>query len=130
MLGAILLAGLTLFVGLTQTGSGDSTRVVGRVTGGPHASPVPKVWVVATSASQVVQTQTDERGQYAFLTLLPGVYRLTAYPEWNGAMYEVETLVASGRAVGACASAEPALVELSAGVEYLANLELETPCRR
>ncbi|MBV8372541.1 MAG: carboxypeptidase regulatory-like domain-containing protein, partial [Candidatus Eremiobacteraeota bacterium] len=89
MVSAVVLAGLTLFLGLTQTGSGDSSRVVGKVTSGPHGAPASKAWVTATSASQIVQTQTDNRGRYAFLTLLPGVYRIWAEPAWRGAMYDI-----------------------------------------
>ena len=96
MLAAILLAELTLFVGLTQTGSGDSTRVVGRVTCHAHSQPVPHAMVIASSDSELAETQADGRGRYAFLTLLPGVYSLTACADSTGCgdVYGVTTVFA------------------------------------
>lgn len=120
MLAAILLAGVTLFVGLTQTGFNDSTRVVGRVFGGPH--PAANVVVMAISDSDVRTTRTDSHGRYAFLTLFPGVYRLTAFAPEYAAHYE-------SLAKPLCSDDSQSDVELSAGVEYLANLELATSCR-
>jgi len=122
MLGAILLAGLTLFVGLTQTGSGDSYRVIGTVTSGTRENrPISHAWVVATSDSDFQQTRADDRGRYFFLTLLPGVYHLMAFP-----------IDATGEGRGgstpfSCENPDT-LVELSAGVEYLANLDLVPAC--
>jgi hypothetical protein len=113
MLAAILVAGLTLFLGLTQTGIDDATQVVGRVTSGPQSRPSSNASVVAASGSQIAWTRADRDGRYAFLTLLPGVYSLTAY---------------EGNDTGLCQSGEQTLVELSAGVQYLANLSIEEPC--
>lgn len=112
---AILLAQLTLFMGLTQTGSGDSTRVVGRV--GSQSHPAAHAVVIATSDSDVRTTIADARGHYAFLTLLPGVYRLTACQPLPPAQ------ILQPHAAGAAES----FLELSAGIEYLANLSPE-PC--
>jgi hypothetical protein len=130
MLAAILLAELTLFVGLTQTGSGDSTRVVGRVMCHSHSQPVPHAMVVASSDSEIAETEADGRGRYAFLTLLPGVYSLTACAATGcaGDVYSLggvrladQPLSQSDRSVS--------FVELSAGVEYLANIAVAAPCR-
>ena len=120
MLAAILLAGVTLFVGLTQTGFGDATRVVGRVFHGPESRPAAHVIVMAASNSDVRTTITDSHGRYAFLTLLPGVYRLAACGE---AMDEGAVV----RTLRSCAD-EDSFLELSAGVEYLANLSLGPNC--
>jgi len=122
MLAAILLAELTLFVGLTQTGSGDSTRMVGRVTEGSR--PAPYAFVVATSDSDVRTTVADAHGRYTFMTLLPGVYRLYACPRLG----VVDIIVGPKSAPPVPRTLEPqadlegSFVELSAGVEYLANL--------
>lgn len=76
-----ILAALTLFLGLTQTGTDDSTRVRGTVTtGGVENRPIPNALVVASSDSDVRETRADASGRYVFLTLLPGVYQLSAYP--------------------------------------------------
>lgn len=120
MLASIILAGLTLFVGLTQTGFGDSTRVVGRVFGGSH--PAANVVVMAISDSDVRVTRTDGHGRYAFLTLFPGVYQLTAVTPDFAARYDAVVKPH-------CADDSESEVELSAGVEYLANLQLATSCR-
>ncbi|MGA8534728.1 MAG: carboxypeptidase-like regulatory domain-containing protein [Candidatus Tumulicola sp.] len=123
MIAAAVLGVVTLFVGLTQTGSGDSTRVIGTVTGGPACRPVPHARVVASSPSEVAETKADGRGRYAFLTLLPGVYDLTATPDW-AASYDAKPSPARATqpSRSRCSNDEPALVELSAGVEYLINL--------
>ena len=124
MLAAILLAELTLFVGLTQTGSGDSTRVVGRIT--QDSRPAAYAVVFAKSDSDVQWTLADAHGRYTFMTLLPGVYRFYAcyrskpvirdpIPAVKGAPYAPLTLEPRSDSEGAFA-------ELSAGVEYLANL--------
>lgn len=134
MFAAILLAELTLFLGLTQTGSGDSTRLVGRVT--QDSQPAAGAVVVATSDSDVRSTVADAHGRYAFMTLLPGVYRLSACLP-NAA--EITT-VTNPRAVpsqprlktisiiGSESGSEAGFAELSAGIEYLANLTLGTGC--
>ena len=131
MLAAILLAELTLFVGLTQTGSGDSTRVVGRVTCHAHSQPVPHAMVIASSDSELAETQADGRGRYAFLTLLPGVYSLTACADSTGCgdVYGVTTVFAHQDQLLPQAEAAGGYVELSAGVEYLANIAVADPCR-
>lgn len=115
MLPSIVLAGLTLFVGLTQTGINDSTRVVGRVMSGSHVRPVSNAVVVATSDSEVAETNTDSHGRFELMTLLPGIYQLTALAGCEGDIYGV--------------SGESNFVELSAGVEYLANLDVAMRCR-
>ena len=120
MLAAILLAGVTLFVGLTQTGFGDATRVVGRVFHGSGPHPAAGVVVMAASDSEIRTTITDSRGGYAFLMLLPGVYRLEACEPFD------EATIA--RTLRPCATAEESFYELSAGVEYLANLSLGPNC--
>ncbi|MEO6834882.1 MAG: carboxypeptidase-like regulatory domain-containing protein [Candidatus Tumulicola sp.] len=136
MLAALLLAGVTAFVGIAQTGSGDSTRVRGTVTsGGPQSRPVVAAWVVATSDSDVRQTRADAKGRYLFLTLLPGVYRIFAYPpsaspngrHAGGAIfYAGKNKLVSAR-VQSCSDAESP-VELAAGVEYMVNVDLVTFC--
>ncbi len=118
MLAAILLAELTLFVGLTQTGSGDSTRVVGRVMCHSHSEPVPHAKVVAISDSEVAETRADGHGRYTFLTLLPGEYQLIA----TSAAPVTPRATHGWNDVGN-------FVDLSAGVEYLANIAVATPCR-
>lgn len=132
-----ILAALTLFLGLTQTGTDDSTRVRGTVTtGGVENRPIPNALVVAASDSDVRETRADASGRYVFLTLLPGVYRLSAYPSGakengphaTGAIFLVNASAASHRAVARCLEDAETLVELSAGVEYLANLDLIARC--
>ncbi len=131
MLAAILLAELTLFVGLTQTGSGDSTRVVGRVTCHSHSHPIPHATVMASSDSEVAETEADGRGRYAFLTLLPGVYSLTACADSTGCgdVYGISSTFANRERLLPQAEAAANFVELSAGVEYLANIAVASPCR-
>ena len=132
MVAAIILAGLTLFVGLTQTGINDSTRVVGRVMSGPHGDPVSNAWVVMTSDSEVAQTRTDARGRYAFLTLLPGVYRFSVFghkPRCAVEAYYVANGTRFSPAARLNALDDPEdVAELSAGVEYLANLTITANC--
>lgn len=118
MVAAIVLAGLTLFVGLTQTGINDSTRVVGRVLSGAHGDSVSNAWVIMTSDSEVAQTRTDAHGRYAFLTLLPGVYRFSVL----GAKPRCP------RARSIALNDLEDVAELSAGVEYLANLTIPANC--
>lgn len=125
MLAAILLAELTLFVGLTQTGSGDSTRVVGRVSCHLHSQPIPHAKVVAISDSEVAETQADGHGRYAFLTLLPGAYQLIA----TTAIYNVTSAAAVAPRATHGWNDVGNFVDLSAGVEYLANIAVATPCR-
>jgi hypothetical protein len=141
MLAAILLAELTLFVGLTQTGSGDSSRVVGRVMCHSHSQTVPHAKVVAISDSEVAETQADGHGRYAFLTLLPGAYQLIATTPacsdfarcedlgWTGAIYDVTSAAAVTPRVTHEWNDAGNFVELSAGVEYLANIAVAAPCR-
>lgn len=137
MIAAILLAGLTAFAGLTQTGVDDSTRVRGTVTGsGPGSRPAADAWVVAASGSEVRRTRADAYGRYVFLTLLPGVYTMYAYPgngNPNGPHVgaAIFTRAANGTATGAerCLADAMSDVELFAGVEYLVNLDLVTNCR-
>ncbi|HKU80548.1 MAG TPA: carboxypeptidase-like regulatory domain-containing protein [Candidatus Tumulicola sp.] len=130
----VVFAAVTVFYGLTQTGNDDSTRVRGTVTAGARETRrVPNAWVVATSDSDVRVTRADARGDYVFLTLLPGVYRLAAYRSL------AEPYVPSGPSSHAagwiemvrrdCPSAEEDLVELSAGIEYQADLNLSVRCR-
>lgn len=131
---AAILAVVTVFYGLTQTGSGDSTRVRGTVTTGtPNGRRVPNAWVTATSGSDVRVTRADARGDYVFLTLLPGVYHLSALPaapERNAGLIELH-----GGATGfvtllpPCRRDDESLLELSAGIEYQANLDLRRSCR-
>ena len=137
MIAAILLAGLTAFAGLTQTGVDDSTRVRGTVTGsGPESRPAADAWVVAASDSEVTRTRADAHGRYVFLTLLPGVYRMFAYPGSDNSDgphvgAAIFTRAANGSATGAqrCMADAMSDVELFAGVEYLVNLDLVTDCR-
>lgn len=124
MLAAVVLAGVTLFVGLTQTGINDSTRVVGRVTYSPRR-PASTAFVTATSDSEIAQTRVDAHGNYAFLTLIPGVYRLTACEPRSGRLYDLVKPTNHGPEA---VDEEDSLVELSAGVEYLANLTVTGPC--
>lgn len=132
---AILLAAVTVFYGLTQTGNDDSTRIRGTVTTGPRDSQrVANAWVVATSDSDVRVTQADARGDYVFLTLLPGVYRLSAYR--GAAEPYVEFAGPEIHATGVywtrgrhCPDDDESLVELSAGIEYQADLNLTKRCR-
>lgn len=129
MFAAILLAELTLFLGLTQTGSGDSTRLVGRVT--QDSQPAPGAVVVATSDSDVRSTVADAHGRYAFMTLLPGVYTLTTCQPHGGKLFTISN--PSQRPVPLALRASPIdagdnFVELSAGVEYLANLNIRSNC--
>jgi hypothetical protein len=113
---AFVFAVLTAFVGLTQTGTDDATRVRGTVVTAAARRPVPRALVVAWSGSDVRWTRADYAGRYVFLTLLPGVYRFVAYP---GGM----SPHSAGMLTPGCLG-EQTDIELSAGVEYLANLEL------
>lgn len=129
---AILLSAVTVFYGLTQTGNDDSTRVRGTVTTGSRDSrPVPNAWVVATSDSDVRVTRADGRGEYVFLTLLPGVYTLSAYRAVDPyVQFAGPRVHAAGFIVPVdrhCPEDE-SLVELSAGIEYQANLDLTVRC--
>lgn len=128
MFAAILLAELTLFLGLTQTGSGDSTRIVGRVT--HNSAPAPYAVIVATSDSDVRTTVADAHGRYTFMTLLPGTYTLTTC---ESRLPVVDRL--GPNALPGPAGAQPYpvdagdnFIELSAGVEYLANLSVGSSC--
>jgi hypothetical protein len=113
---ALVFAAVTAFVGLTQTGTDDATRVRGTVVTAAARRPVPRALVVAWSGSDVRWTRADHAGRYVFLTLLPGVYRFVAYPSGTSPY-------GTGEAAPRCMG-EQTDVELSAGVEYLANLEL------
>lgn len=148
---AVLLAVVTVFYGLTQTGSGDSTRVRGTVTTGtPNGARVANAWVTATSGSDVRVTRADAHGDYVFLTLLPGVYHLSAYRAvagWHGALSPrgvfsirpgggTPLTLSGGTLLGASYGSgirtcddDESLVELSAGIEYQANLDLRRSCR-
>ncbi len=124
MLAAIVLAALTAFTGIAQTGVDDSTRVRGTVTGGAELRAAPHAWVLASSESDVRLTRADAHGRFVFLTLLPGVYRIRAYPT-------TRALVAIGSVSGAegCPTDPVDDVELVAGVEYVVNVDLVTACR-
>ncbi|HEY1654523.1 MAG TPA: carboxypeptidase-like regulatory domain-containing protein [Candidatus Tumulicola sp.] len=129
-----------MFLGLTQTGADDSTRVRGTVTGAENR-PVPNALVIARSPSDVRETRADGLGRYVFLSLFPGVYSLSAYPSGTtaagrhgqGALYWIDRssadrASAGNRRIADCMDDAESLVELSAGIEYQANLDLVTRC--
>jgi Carboxypeptidase regulatory-like domain len=147
---ALVLAGLVFYPFATaQTGNDCCAMLRGTVTTGyPSHRPVSNVRVVAISDGDVRETRTDSHGKYLFLTLLPGVYRVSTYPEnVDPTRPHLEMLVLSARAgavvprpgmpvyvgtrgesIRQCAEEAQAPVELSAGLEYVANIELVTHC--
>ena len=147
---ALVLAGLVFYPFATaQTGNDCCAMLRGTVTTGyPAHRPVPNVRVIAMSGGEVRETRTDAQGNYLFLTLLPGVYRVSTYPEnLDPTRPHLEMLLISTRAGGfvprpgmpvyvgtpgestrQCAEEAQAPVELSAGLEYVANIELVTRC--
>lgn len=147
---ALILAGVVFFpFASAQTGNDCCARLRGTVTTGyPSHRPVPNVRVIAMSDSDVRETRTDARGNYLFLTLLPGIYRVSTYPEkvdptrphpemivfstWAGSVVPRPGIPAyvgtQGENFRRCAEEAQAPVELSAGLEYVANIDLVTRC--
>lgn len=151
MFGTIVLAGLMFFpFALAQTGNDTSARVRGTVTTGwPAYHPVPHLRVVAVSDGAIQETRTDANGRYLFLSLLPGVYRISTFPENADPTRPHPEIIIYGPSASAfvaragapvyvgtnrnrsweCVMEAESPVELSAGLEYLANIDLVTHCQ-
>ena len=71
-LAALLLAVALLPAAVRAETTGE---IAGKVLDS-HGVPIAGVTVSATSAAQVVRAQTDARGSFAFVDLLPGMYAI------------------------------------------------------
>ena len=83
------LGGLALALSLAWTPAAQATggRISGVVIaeGGPeHGEPLSGVTVRLTNRSQTQNRTTDERGEFTFVDLLPGRYRITTLKEGYG----------------------------------------------
>jgi hypothetical protein len=83
--------------------------VRGSVVDETTRGPVTGARVYAISPSDVRQTESDAKGNFIFLTLLPGTYHLCA----SKVSYAID-----------CSFQEPQLTELFAGLEYGATIVL------
>jgi len=96
-----------------DTGSGNSSMIRGVVRSAHDRRPVPNARVIAISDSDIQETRTNARGEYIFFSLVPGDYRLTAAED--GAQ--------------ACPETAQPRSELSAGMEYSAEITLSQSCQ-
>ena len=104
--------------GIDQTGSDAYASLRGTVRGqlidGTRPT-IPYALVTAHSDADVEQTRADARGEYLFLSLLPGVYRIDAQ--------------AQGPYVAGACYPDRSSAELSAGVEYAADIVVINSCK-
>lgn len=127
---SIVLAGLIFSPFADQSGVATFASVRGVVTTGwPNFKPVANAQVVVSGDVDVRETRTDANGRYAFLTLLPGVYRVYV-PSVKGMMSSAGTTmaVADNARIRRCYEEANAPVELSAGSAYFADIDLVTHC--
>src|SRR5579871_2808828 len=76
----IALAGL-FFASVFCARAGTTGAITGTVIGATKGGPLAGVRVVATSASQTAVATTDASGRFAFLSLAPDTYTITASKE-------------------------------------------------
>jgi len=121
---SLVLAGLVFSPFAGSSGIATYASIRGTVTTGyPSYKPVPNAQVIVFGDVDRRETRTDAKGNYTFLTLLPGVYRVTV-PSYRGLM-----AITTGRAATRqCIENANAPVELSAGLAYFANIDLITHC--
>jgi|SRR5579862_1544249 len=121
MIASVLIAFTFFFpFGIAETGDGTHGALVGTVYtwrwGDSQKRVLPHVRVFATSDADVQEARSDDQGRFEFLTLLPGVYEIeaeapAAFSSWCGIKRKRDTQ------------------EISAGVEYRAEVLLISTCR-
>lgn len=128
---SIVLAGLVFSPFAGSTGIATYASLHGVVTTGwPNYKPVANAQVEVFGPVDVRETRTDANGDYYFLTLLPGVYRVSVPSVHGFIMMGSHTTVANDNArYRRCSEEANAPVELAAGSAYFANFDLVTHCR-
>ena len=141
---SIVLAGLVFSPFAGQSGIATYASLHGVVTTGwPNYKPVANAQVEVSGPVDIRETRTDAKGNYTFLTLLPGTYRVSV-PAIAGLVMPnrlqggvmiaqsrngSQMYVGGGRArLARCYEDANAPVELSAGLAYFANFDLVTHC--
>ena len=110
---ALLLAGFFISpIPLNQSVYEEVVSVRGAVIDDTNNQPIAGATVYASSETDFQTTTTDNKGNFYFLQLFPGVYRFSA--------------VQSGYAECLCCSQPPPW--LDAGLEYLATVHLARRC--
>jgi hypothetical protein len=115
-LAALLASFLIAPIPLDYTSSQGNVMVRGIVTNEDYSRRISHAVVYAVSEAGVAQTTTDASGQFYFLTLLPGTYRLSA----RAPGYLTECFQWSRGYMQA--------KELEAGFEYVARVLLFDMC--
>jgi Carboxypeptidase regulatory-like domain len=115
MIASTLLAYLFFFpFAASQTGSGNTATLHGLVLD-QNARTIANARVVATSDVDVEETLSDANGNFVFLSLLPGSYRINA--------------IKSGYLSACMGYADSKPAEVSAGLDYRAEITLSTSCK-
>ena len=129
---SIVLAGLVFSPFAGSSGVATYASIRGTVTTGyPDYKPVANAQVMVAGAEDTRQTRTDANGHYYFLTLLPGVYRVSVPSVTGTSMAGHKTAMLPGTPgprQRQCLENANAPVELSAGLAYFANFDLITNC--
>lgn len=121
---SLVLAGLVFSPFAGQSGIATYASIRGTVTTGwPNFKPVPNAQVEVSGPVDVRETRTDAKGNYTFLTLLPGVYNVRV-PSYKGTI----AMDLNNRVTRQCLEDANSPVELSAGMAYFANFDLVTHC--